>query len=81
MSQKEEKPWEKREESLKTRIWFFITGSIATLILVAVIFVNNYQSTEFVVTMGITGGLVILSAIIIIIAIAVQKKHKKRTTD
>ncbi len=73
----QEKPWEKREESLKTRIAFFVGGSIATIILVVALFANNYHSTEFIKTISIVGGLILLSAIIIVVAIKVQRKKKE----
>ena len=74
----EKRPWEKRAESLKTRIFFFIAGSIGTMILVIALFANNYYSTEFIVAISVTVGLIILAAIIIVIAINVQKRKQKK---
>jgi len=70
----QEKPWEKREESLKTRIAFFIGGSIISLILVVALFANNYSSIEFLITILVITGLILASAIIIVIAVKVQRK-------
>lgn len=70
----QEKPWEKREESLKTRIAIFIGGSIVSLIFVVALFANNYSSTEFLITLLVVAGLILVSAIIIVIAVKVQQK-------
>ncbi len=70
----QEKPWEKRAESLKTRIAFFISGSIASLILVIALFANNYSSQEFLITILVVAGLILVFAIIIVVAVKIQQK-------
>jgi len=74
----QEKPWEKREESLKTRIAFFIGGSIVTLILVVALFASNYSSQEFLITILTIAGLILTSAIIIVVTVKVQRKKQLR---
>lgn len=73
-----EKPWEKRKESLKTRIWFFIGGSLATFLLVFILYLTDIHSRVYLITLLVIVGLIICSAIIILIVIFIHKIREKK---